>query len=304
MSRRGWLAMAVLLLWSATIGWHVKRLYFRAIEEIVTDAARRIPPGAAYYVVEQEGRRVGWSQSRVDTLPSHGGFRIRDRLEATIMAGGQPVPTTLVSEAELGPALQLRRFTLRSRGILGDFLTSGETRGDSLLLLVLRRGARTDTVRLTLEGPVILSTAWPLRFVAQSERRPGRRFRIPLFDPVTGSTRPVDLEILAEATRTYADSATDAGPLWVEAREDTVRAWLVERDLAGLKFRSWIDEDGRLLEAEMPGGFRIRRTAFELAFYGDSVPGWTPGGAGENAPGGAPDAKALGGGAGPEEGSP
>jgi hypothetical protein len=60
--------------------------------------------------------------------------------------------------------------------------------------------------------------------------------------------------------------------VWVTAREDTVQAWWIEQEVAGIRLRSWLDEDGRLLSADVFGGLRLERTAFELALFGDSVP--------------------------------
>ncbi len=74
--------------------------------------------------------------------------------------------------------------------------------------------------------------------------------------------------------RTWADSA-DTDPIsgeWIPVREDTVRAWSIERTYGALTFPIRVDEDGRVLEALEPGGLGIIRTAFELAFLGEGAP--------------------------------
>jgi len=272
MSGRARLAAGIIALWIVALGWQVKRLYFRPITQIVAQAARTLPPGTSYYRVYQGDRQVGWAQSQVDTLPSAGGFIFREQLEARLTAPGSDTPTSIRSEATLSPTLSLREFELEATGIVGELTVRGTVSGDTLLELHARRGNATDTLRLPMAVPVILSGAWPLRFVAQGRLEPGQRYSLPLFDPFTSVTRDVQLEVLGREIRTYPDSATDEGPLWVPARLDTVEAWLVRSTFAGLDLRSWVDEDGRFLDTHITAGLRLERTAFEMAFYGDSVP--------------------------------
>ena len=46
---------------------------------------------------------------------------------------------------------------------------------------------------------------------------------------------------------------------------DTIPVWVVEERYGGVAIRSWLDEDGRLVKAESPMGFTLRRVPFELA---------------------------------------
>ena len=267
MSGRGRIALLILVIWVGTLGWHVKRVHFVPVAQLVADAARTIPPGVSYYKVTQQDKHVGWAQSSIDTLPSFGGFRIRDRLEAELELFGEQIPTSVESEAVMSPTLAVQSFSIRSRGGLGDLQASGEIHGDSLLSLVFRHGSTVDSSEVRLEGPVALEAAWPLRLAA-GRLRAGDRLRLPIFDPATGRTRSVELEVLAEMVTSFVDSVAEVGGRWVEARRDTVKAWLVRREVAGLKLNTRVDEDGRLLEAELPGGIRLERTAFELAYSG------------------------------------
>ena len=133
MVRRRWLALAVLLVWGGTLGWHVKRLYFRPLATLLAEAARTIPPGVAYYAVFQGDRRIGWAQTDVDTLPSASGFLLRDHLEIreALVPGADPLSMTV--EARLGPTLALQTFRVETTGIPGIHRVEGEVRGDSAL---------------------------------------------------------------------------------------------------------------------------------------------------------------------------
>lgn len=268
MTGRAKLAVAILAIWGGTLAWHVKRQYFRPLEVMLAEAAATLPPGTAYYAVWAGEERVGWGQSRVDTLPDRGGFVVEDRLEGRLPGFGEDAPTFVTTRVRLGPTLALESFAVEWLGPLGPLSASGSVEGDSLLRLRVARGGPPDSTRVPLDGPVVPATSLALRLAAERSLEPGDRLRVPVFDPLTLSRRIVRLEVLERATRTFPDSAEmDSAGRWYAARRDTVRAWLVERDVAGLPLRSWIDEDGRLLEADVGGGLRLERTAFELAFY-------------------------------------
>lgn len=305
MSLRKVAAVGLIAVWAGLLLWQARRLYLRPEVARVATAARRIPPGVAYYAVSRAGRRVGWAQSAVDTLPGGSGFRLTDRIVVELRAlaasaggelpsighsdagagasspdagpdrsaaGGAPGTVEIRSEARVGPTLALQWFRATSTGLLGGLSARGDVEGDSLLLLQATDSAGrgrgpVDTVRT--HGPIVFENAVPLRVAA--EQRAGARdsLRVRVFDPLAMAPRTVTLRILERATRTYPDSADrdSVSGRWVAARLDTVRAWKVAREQGGLSLTSWVDEDGRILEADV-GGLELRRTAFELAYYG------------------------------------
>lgn len=287
MSLRKISALVLLVLWIGALLWQARRLYLRPEAERLAAAARTLPPGVAYYRVERAGRRVGWAQSEIDTLPDASGFRLSDRIVVELGAlgaslgdsaaaaprdGRRPGAAAEVrSEAEVGPTLALRWFRATSTGLLGGLSARGDVVGDSLLVLSSLDSAgtpgRADTVRI--DGPIVFENAIPLRFAAEQQAEPGDSVLIRTFDPIGMSSRTVALHILDRATRTFPDSAAldSVTGRWEVAGRDTVKAWKVGRDVGGVSFTSWIDEDGRFLEAEV-GGLKLVRTAFELAYYG------------------------------------
>lgn len=274
MSSRGHAAAVVLVLWAAVLGWHIQREYFRPAVELLAEAARGLPPGAAYYAVFQGDRRVGWARSQMDTLPEGAGFRVSELLD---LPASTPGPFRLRSDAELDATLSLRSFSAEAEGAPAGapgapataVRLGGQVVGDTVLR-AWSEGAEgiPDTVRVPLDGPVVPAMAWPLRAAARGDLRPDQRFRVRVFDPLSATVREVELRVLEAGLRSYPDSA-DRGPdgRWVEARRDTLPAWKVEQELAGIRLEAWLGRDGRLLEARLPGGLRLERTAFELAFF-------------------------------------
>lgn len=290
MSVRKILAIILLVLWGGALLWQARRLYLRPEAQRLAAAARTLPPGVAYYRVERAGRRVGWAESQVDTLPGGRGFRLTDRLVVEIGAlaasvggaGAAPGGTGSASAgasgtaevrsvAEVGPTLALRRFRATSTGILGRLSARGEVVGDSLLILsaldtVGKGRSAADTVRI--DGPIVFENAIPLRLAAAQKTEPGDSVLIRTFDPLRMASRTVALHVLDRGTRTFPDSATrdSASGRWEVARLDTVKAWKVGREVGGTTLTSWVDEDGRFLDVEV-GGLKLERTAFELAYF-------------------------------------
>lgn len=306
MSPRKVAAVALIAVWGGVLLWQARRLYLRPEVARVASAARLIPPGVSYYAVSRSDRRVGWAESRVDTLPGGSGFRLTDRIVIELRAlaasaggalpslgsgspsgakgrtGSQPpgaspsgdasATVEIRSEATVGPTLALRSFHASSSGLLGGLSARGDVEGDSLLLLQAadstgRGHGPVDTVRT--RGPIVFENAVPLRVAAEERAGAPDSLHVRMFDPLAMAPRVVTLRILERGTRTFPDSADrdSATGRWVAARLDTVRAWKVAREQGGLSLTSWVDQDGRILETEM-GGLKLERTAFELAYYG------------------------------------
>lgn len=281
MSTRKLVGVVILVAWAGAMAWYAKRLYLQPEAERLAEAARSIPPGIAYYAIYQEGQRAGWAQSEIDTLPSNAGFLVNDRLVLRLSGFGLPGRATVRSEARLGSALGLERFHLDAEGVLGGVSADGEVEGDSVLSLTVRRPGDTLRRRIPVDGRVVLATALPLRLAAGGAGTPGERIRVATFDPMQMASRSVEVEVLDRRVHTFPDSAdrdTVAG-VWRELRRDTVLAWKIARAVGRDRVVAWIDEDGRFVQLETPGGLRMERTAFELAYFGfrgDSVEAFGP----------------------------
>lgn len=274
MSTRRAVAAAILVGWVLILGWHVRRQYFRPEADRLAAAARRLPPGTAYYALYQGGRRAGWAQSELDTLPSASGFHLLDRFFIELPGLGQAGMSESRTEAWLGPSLALDRFSVETASAGDTARIRGRVEGDTAVVLYVARGASWDSVRRPIRGPADLAGTWPLRLAAAAGAGPGDRFAIQMLDPLNLASRPEIIEVLERQTRTFPDSADSdtLSGVWFVAREDTVQALRVARRSGVSVLEAWIDEDGRILEGETRGGLRMVRTAFELAFF-DRRPG-------------------------------
>jgi transglutaminase-like putative cysteine protease len=122
-------------------------------------------------------------------------------------------------------------------------------------------------MRVPLERPVVLPGLVPLHVAFGQEVQVGGSYSLRMFDPLILKERELTIRITGDSTFVVPDSATfdSTAGQWVAARWDTVRAYRVEQDMAGLAVSAWIDEVGRIVKATSPVGFTMERSAFELA---------------------------------------
>lgn len=265
MTRRGAIAVGVLLLWGIGLAALARREYQRPDHERLALAGLRVEPGAAYFHVEREGRVVGYASSTVDTTAT--GIMVRDLL--VTRATRDSARLSAESEVELSRALAPRRFSLSVTGSAIPLLLEGVQESDSALLVSVTSGDdRPVPQRVATRGPALSPTVIPLYAALGDERRVGGRLAVTLFDPTVMGPREVVLRVVAESLFVVSDSAhqVEPGGRWSSAHRDTVRAWhVVPEGNGGAVLTGWVDALGRLVEATYPGGYVLRRTSFEEA---------------------------------------
>ena len=264
--RRRLLAIGILLAWGAGIAAYLRREARRSPREKLAEAAVRVAPGATYFAVELAGRHVGFASNTVDTVP--GGLRVTDYLVADLALGGTVQRATAQSVVQLSRGLALRTFTMTFGTDTPSVRAEGRTLGDTLLEYVVQAaGARGDTVRVPLAGPLLLPTLVPLAVALGESPRVGRRYAVETFDPTTMAPRTLGVSIRAESSFVVLDSAVYDGAArrWRGVHADTVHALHVTGEDAG-GFDAWVDDLGRMLVVQAPAGLRMRRMAYELAF--------------------------------------
>src|SRR2546427_12270875 len=161
-TRRGW-AIAIFAAWGASLGWLVKREFFRTTGARLAEAALSVPPGAVYYRLDLGGQQVGFASSTVDTLAN--AIRVQDVLTMDVPALGRLHRTTATSDATPSRALRLESVTAEFDGDIGRFTAHGDVVGDSVLVITLVSAGDTQTTRVRLTRPIVLPTVLPLRLV-------------------------------------------------------------------------------------------------------------------------------------------
>jgi len=259
-------ATVVLVAWSAGLVALARRELFVGRAERLAEAALRLSPGATYFVVEQEGRQIGFASTTIDTTTA--GIEVTDYFVADLPVAGVTQRASARSVVNLSRALALRTFDVLVESPGTTVRAGGRADGDSAVVYVLSTGPEpADSQRIAVRGPILLPTLVPLAIALGEQPRVGRTYTLPTFDPTTMAERPMALAIRAESLFTVVDSARldQTRGEWVSALTDTVRAWRVE-PANGSGFSGWVDAQGRVVETVQAGGIRLRRMAYEIAF--------------------------------------
>src|SRR5213592_131971 len=236
-TRRGW-ALAILAAWILSLGWLIKRTYFRSTGQRLAESALAVPPGAVFYRITVGAQQIGFASTTIDTLQDT--VRVEDVLVVDVPALGR-----------------LHRTTARSQALLN--------RG---LRLILSAGEDSQLTWARFTRPVVLPSLLPLRLAFGGELKTGRTSALRVFDPALLAERDVAVTIAAESTLVVPDSADyDSTAMgWVAVHFDTVRAFRLDQRSEGLAASMWVDAQGHIVRATSPTGVTLDRTAFELAY--------------------------------------
>jgi hypothetical protein len=239
----------------------------------MTQAATRFNPGPAYYLVERDGRQVGFASSTADTTPT--GLEFDDYL--IIEAHQDSMRRMAVSSS----AKVSRRFVLQSLDAASDTSTGWyhETAQVADSTLTFRTLFPTVSSRADrAERDMLAPDAIPMIVGMGSETKPrvGSQRTFKVVDVAGGRVVPVTFRIAAESLFAIADSAVydTAAHHWRAASIDTLRAWeLVPQSpmlVATPKLSAWVDGQGRVVDADVElagaGAVRFRRMCYELAY--------------------------------------
>ncbi len=261
------IAVILLLGWTGGLAALVRREFFRESAAILAEAAMRLPPGASYYIVEQDGRQIGFASTTIDTTGTT--FEVVDYFIADLPVGGREFRASARSVITLSRALALRKFEVQIEAPDAPMSVSGAVVGDTAVRFVMRMpGQPTDTQRLAVKGPILVPTLIPAAAVLVQPPQVGKTIVLASFDPRTMSPADARIRITAESLFTVIDSAmfNADSARYITAHSDTVRAWKLEPADEGGGFSGWVDANGSVVASTQPGGISLRRVAYEIAF--------------------------------------
>jgi len=257
----GW---TVLALWAVGLAWlAVRTLRTRARPPEV--AAVSVNPGAAFLALELGGVQVGLASATVDTLAT--GVAVQNVLLLDVPDAGSLRRFSATTTALLTTDLALVRFTTRFGGDMASLAIRGDVEGDSLIRLTLITARDSARVRQRVTGPVVLAQHLPLA-LGLRPYQPGDSTTIEVIDPF--ALRPALVRAVAgpESTFVVPDSARSdpATGMWTAARWDTVPARRFEVGGPDNPTVMWVDPEGAVVRALLPGGAVATRRVYEMAY--------------------------------------
>jgi transglutaminase-like putative cysteine protease len=263
--RKRLLAMTIVLVWLAMVGWQVRREYFQPELTRLAEAAMALAPGVSFYTLSMGDRTVGQATSRLDTLAD--GFRMEDVMSLELPALGQTGIAVARTSVKLSRALVMEAFEFTLDSEVGRFEASGTLDPDTTLHVTIRSAGSEQNLSFRLPQPPVMSNVVPIRIAMGGALNVGETIRLPVFDPTSLSTRTVEVHVLEEDTLFVTDSVAldpETGR-WASAHLDSIPAWRIAEVFGGVRVESWVDADGRTIRSSSPLGFSMERTEYELA---------------------------------------
>ncbi len=259
------LAVTIVAIWVAMVGWQVRREYFQPELTRLAEAALALAPGVSFYTLRMGERNVGQATSRLDTIPE--GFELEDVMVLDLPALGQTGSAVVRSLVRLSPALIMESFSFSLDSEVGTFRAEGTLGADSTLHVTIDAGGSEQEISYRMAEPPIFSAALPIRIAMAGELEVGNTLRLPVFDPSTLATRAVEVHVLEHDTLVVPDSAylNPSTNRWEPARYDSIPAWKIAEIHGGVQVESWVDHDGRVISASSALGFTMEKTEYELA---------------------------------------
>jgi hypothetical protein len=163
--------------------------------------------------------------------------------------------------------MRLINFDAQLQSDVAKFRATGRVEGDTVLEMTIEAGGSPQRQRLRLTEPMVMAELVNLQLALGGSLRVGRSFTVKGFDPLTLQQREIRLTVLAESTFIVPDSARydSSQARWVPALWDTLPAYKISQEVAGLSLEAWIDGTGNIVRATSPIGLTVERTAFEIA---------------------------------------
>ena len=254
----------VLLLWGAGLFWMLRRNTGGDIDRRLTEAALRVQPATFYYTLSYHGAKIGAATSALDTLP--GALIAQEYYTGKFPSADSLVPVTARLRSRLTRSFRLTNMSVEITRNGSVLKWSAFIQNDTTLILTDRISADSANSHIIgLHGALLPPVLVPVALMLGEEAKVGRGERFVVYNPVDRKPGGHSVRIGRDSLFVVVDSAErKADTTWTIAHTDTVRAWLLTGEMDGVA--AWVDRDGRIVEAAVPNGLSLRRTAYELAF--------------------------------------
>jgi hypothetical protein len=267
-------AGAAVLLWAGGLVTLANRQHKPSgLDGEMTQAATHFNPATAYYLVERDGRQIGFASTSADTTPT--GLQFDDYL---IIESRHDSTRRMAVHST---ALVSRRFVLHALDAASDTSTgwyheSAQVADSTLTFRTLSPTTSSQTARA--EPDMLAPDVIPMIVGMGSTTNPrvGSTRTFKVVDVAGGRVMPVTFRIAAESLFSIADSAVFDAPTqhWRPAMIDTLRAWQLVPEtpmlVAAPKLSAWVDGQGHVVDADVEiagaGAIRLRRMCYELAY--------------------------------------
>lgn len=189
-----------------------------------------------------KGRKVGYTVTRIKAIKDI--FEVNEEIFLTVNLMGSTQEILSSIRAELDEEFLLNNFNFSLSSGLIEFKISGTIKGNNLYLSMGEKG-KEETKFIRLPSKPMIS-AGITQFFKSCTFKIGDSYHFPVFDPVTMTTNPAVIKVVAKEV--------------IEINSKPYKAFRLEMDFLGRPMIFWIDEGGKSLKEKGFMGFTLVRS--------------------------------------------
>jgi hypothetical protein len=229
----------ILVFWLVMLGILIERIYLRPATVIALDviAEEGIRTGDEWFGIYQQDRKIGYANTRIVSEEETYHLHEESQLYILVLGSVQRVKTVINSYTTKNFLLQYFDFSMESES--SSMKIKGAVVGKRLVLDI-ETGGQTRTERILLKEPPYLSPNIKPALVLLG-LEPGKKYRFPLFNPVTMNTEDAFITVISSEHIKVGD------------KEQTI--YKLNETFQGMETTSWITQDGETVKEESPLGY-------------------------------------------------
>ena len=237
--------IVIVLFWLFVLVELVKRTNFdsTSIDFAHINEKRPLEKGSEEWMeIFVKGRKVGYTVTRVRKIEE--GFEVREEIFLTVNLMGSAREILSYTTAQVDERFLLNSFDFSLSSGLIDFKISGKIRENNIYLS-MGEGGKEETRLIKLPSKPMIGAAMT-QFFKSCKFKIGDSYNFPVFDPVTMTTNPAVIKVVAEEV--------------IEIDSKPYKAFRLEMNFLGRPLVFWLDEKGVSLKEEGFMGFTLLRS--------------------------------------------
>jgi hypothetical protein len=252
---RAWTVISIFLVmvWVAIFGWYFYQHMPIFQDEDGIAGTDMVEPGEEFREewmgLYQGSNKIGYNHSLLYRKGQ--GYLLQDEMLLRIKLLGETRETRVSLDAHLGFDWSLRDFNIQALSEFMDFAAEGRVDGKQIKLKVKTAGQEVEQSIPVSQRPYLYTTWAFADHLKRQGLKEGLVTMLPMFDPVSRSFLPVELEVVAK------------GP--VEIHGDLLEAFKIRERFKGQEQWLWLDKEGEVLKESHASGFMSLRETRDVA---------------------------------------
>jgi len=242
------LKILIILFWGLMAFFLIKRIHL--VPEIQPVEFEQVQDSETWMSVYFKGQKIGYSVQSLTKVEKGYVVDQKSYLRLNLMGLVQDVRT--LTSAQLNPAMGLRSFNFFLSAGPIRYQLSGTLSGLMLELTHVTPGYKGKNNIVLKEVPRLAAGLMP--YLIQKGLEKGQRFKVPIFDPSSLSSRPVQVVV------------EDTEKLVID--DEVIDTYRVRLDYFDTHSYTWVDAQGETVKEEGLLGMSLVRTTPETAVAG------------------------------------